>query len=116
MKWLESALDTGLKEREFWEMTIPEIQRHIDSYLRVKKRNDQERASYDYILADAIGRSVARLYSKSANMPDISELYPTLFEAEEIMAHKQQQMAELSALRFKQFAASHNKKFKEVAK
>lgn len=97
-------------------MTIPELQRQIESYNRIKKRQDQERASFDYILADLIGRSVARVYSSSATMPDISEVYPTLFDAKAIQQHKQEQMAELSALRFKQFAASYNTKFKEVAK
>lgn len=98
-------------------MTLAEIQRQIESKIRQKKIADQERASYDYILADAIGRSVARVYSSSARMPDISELYPTLFDSQEVVERKQKQRAELSALRFKQFAASYNMKFnKEVAK
>lgn len=49
-------------------------------------------------------------------MPEISELYPTLFDTREIVERKKAKQDELSALRFKQFAASHNKKYKEVAK
>lgn len=47
-------------------------------------------------------------------MPTLTEVYPTLFDAEEIEQKKQEQQAELFAIRFKQFAASHNAKFKEV--
>lgn len=100
----------------FWDMTLAELQRQIESYIRRKKQRQQEQASFDYILADAIGRSVARIYSSSATMPEISELYPTLFDSQEIAERKRLKQAELSALRFKQFAASYNKKFKEVAK
>lgn len=50
-------------------------------------------------------------------MPDISEVFPTLFDSEEAKQRKQEKKAELSALRFKQFAQSFNQKFnKEVAK
>lgn len=76
----------------------------------------QEIASHNYILADLIGRSIARVYSSSNHMPDISEAYPTLFDSKELEEKKAEKKAELSALRFKQFAASFNKKFKEEAK
>ena len=74
----------------------------------------QERASADYILADLIGRSVARIYSSSVNYPELGEVYPTLFDTKEIEQKKQVKKMELSAIRFKQFADSHNSKFKEA--
>jgi hypothetical protein len=95
-------------------MTIAEIQRTINSKIRVKKAETQERATYDYILADLIGRSISRLYSSSATYPNIGEMYPTIFDAEEIEKQKQEKQMELSVLRFKQFANSHNGKFKGV--
>ena len=98
-------------------MTIAELDRLIERKKRIQKREQQDKASFDYILADLIGRSIARLYSSSAHMPEISEAYPTLFDSEEIQEKKQEKKDELSALRFKQFAQSYNKKFnKEVGK
>lgn len=97
-------------------MTLAELERAFDSKRRVIKEQAQEKATFDYILADLIGKSVARLYSSSNNIPDIAEVYPTLFDSEEIKQKKQEQKMELSALRFKQFAASHNRKFEEVQK
>ena len=73
----------------------------------------QEIASHNYILADLIGRSIARVYSSSNHMPEIQEAYPTLFDSKVVEEKRAEQKAELSALRFKQFAASFNKKFKE---
>lgn len=95
-------------------MTIGELQRAITSKQRIRKLEAQEKAAYDYILADLIGRSVARLYNSSNKIPSIAEAYPTLFNAEEIEEKKQEQQAELFAIRFKQFAASHNKRLEEV--
>lgn len=97
-------------------MTIAEVNRYIESRNRVRKFEEQEKATHNYILADLIGRSVARIYSSSNHMPEIHEVYPTLFNAKEIEDKRAEQKAELSALRFKQFAASFNKKFKEEAK
>lgn len=66
---------------------------------------------YDYILADLIGRSMARVHSSANKMPGIEKAYPTLFDAEEL---ENRRKAELSALRFRQFANSYNQRFEEV--
>lgn len=97
-------------------MTLAELERAIESKRRIEKLRAQEKASFDYILADLIGRSVGRIYSSSTKIPEISEVYPSLFDAKVFEDKKQEKKAELSALRFKQFANSYNKKFKEVAK
>ena len=94
-------------------MTLAEVNRAIESKRRVKQIQDQEKAGFDYILADLIGKSISRIYSSANTMPDISEVYPTLFDAKEIQEKKEQQKVELSALRFKLFAKSYNDKFKK---
>lgn len=106
----------GIAEKDFWDMTIAEINRAIKSKIRMTKIEDEKRASFDYILADLIGRSVSRVYHSSNKMPSISEAYPSLFTKEEEEKAIQKKKIELSALRFKQFAQSYNTKFKEVAK
>lgn len=116
-KWLDNALDYGISEYDFWNMTIAELTRAIASKKRIQKQQAQEKASFDYILADLIGRSISRLYSSSATVPEIAEVYPSLFDSKEIEEEKQEKRNELSILRFKQFAQSYNKKFKkEVGK
>ena len=115
-KWLDNALDYGLKEYEFWDMTLAELIRELSSKKRVLKEQQRERAVFDYALANLIGRSVSRIYNSANTMPDISETYPSLFNAEEIEEKKIAKKQELSALRFKQFAQSYNKKYREAQK
>lgn len=103
----------GIEEADYWQMTFAELERKLDSIRRVKLREKQEKATFDYIQADLIGRSVARVYNSSNKIPDISEVYPTLFDNQEIQEQKQQKKAELSAIRFRQFAESFNSKYKQ---
>lgn len=99
-------------------MTISELVRAVKSKLRVKNAEAREKATYDYTLAQIIGRACGMAFGTvKTEFPDISGVYPTLFDSEEIKQRKQEKQAELSALRFKQFAESFNQKFnKEAAK
>lgn len=94
-------------------MTLAELIRAIDSYKRRYKAQERQQAAFDYILADAVGRSVSRIYSSSARMPKLYELYPSLFDSEEVQEQEQARRDELTVLRFKQFAQAHNSKYKE---
>ena len=100
-------------------MTPAEVSRYVESRQRVMKREAKEQAARDWTLADLIGRSVSRIYSKDAKLPEVWEAYPALFseERERIVEEREKRQDELSAQRFKQFAQSFNKKLnKEVAK
>lgn len=94
-------------------MTLAELTRYVDSQKRRQKQAAQETATQNYILADLIGRSIGRIYSSATKMPSIEEVYPTLFEATNIQEEIQKKKDEMSALRFKQFAQSFNKRFKK---
>jgi hypothetical protein len=97
-------------------MTFSEVERAVESYARVKKKSDREKASFDYILADLIGRSISRVYNSSNKLPPIDEIYPTIFTKDEVKVAVEEKKANLSALRFKLFAQAYNNKFKEDAK
>ena len=94
-------------------MTFAELERAMNSRRRVEKVRGQERASFDYILADLIGKSVSRIHSSSNKMPDIADAYPSLFNIEEFQEQRAEKQAELSALRFKLFAQSFNQRFSQ---
>lgn len=94
-------------------MTIAEFDRAVESKERVDKMRAKEQASFDYILADLMGRSISRIYSSSAKLPELAEVYPSLFDSEEIQQQKQVKKDELSAIRFRQFANFHNNKQKK---
>lgn len=105
-----------MNEEQFWNSTIGELKRAFASHRRVHKEKLQETATLHYQLADLIGRSISRIYNSSNTMPDISEIYPTLFDSELIKQKRQEKQAELSAARFKQFAESFNQNFNKEGK
>lgn len=98
-------------------MTLAELSRSISSKVRVRKMKAREQATYDHILGQLIGIACGRAFgSLKTEYPALDMAYPTLFDSEEIKQHKTEQKAEISALRFKQFAESFNRRFtKEVA-
>lgn len=94
-------------------MTLAELGRKLESFKRTQLQKQKDRASFDYIQADLIGRSIARIYSKEATYPDISEIYPTLFDSKEAEEQQQARRDELSVIRFKQFTDAYNNKLRE---
>lgn len=97
-------------------MTLAELNRAVEAKKRVQKEELQLKASMDYVLADLVGRSIARIHSSSASMPTLADAYPSLFSKEDEQEKIQQKKEELSALRFKQFVNSFNTRFKEEGK
>jgi hypothetical protein len=95
----------GITEREFFSMTITEIERSI----KAKKELEKRRAQFDFILADLIGRSVARVYNSENTLPTLAEAYPSLFNEQEEQEARQQAQDEMNAQKFMQFAQSFNR-------
>ena len=108
--WLETALVYGISEFDFWNMTIAEILRAVEAKQKVEKLELKQKAIYDYKLANLISIGFAH------KLPDICEMYPTLFDSEDEIQKREQKQAELSALRFINFAESFNKRFTEATK
>ena len=117
-EWLDSALDCGISELDFWNMTLAEVNRAIDSKIRMKKAEEKERASFDYILASIIAKGVQSSIVGGEGIPEITEIYSSLFtdDIEEKQIQKEKIKNDLSVSRFKQFVSLHNKKYEEVAK
>lgn len=114
--WLDNALYYGITEQEFWNMTLAELNRAVEAKKRIQKEELKAKASFDYALADLIGKSFARIYSSSASLPSLADAYPSLFDKQEMDEKLQEKKDELSAIRIKQFAQSFNNRFKEVGK
>lgn len=112
---LSTCLDAGIKEIEFWEMTPAELMRAVESKNRVEKVKVQERATFDYILAELMVSGFSCVMSGKGTFPSIAEVYPSIFgevvKAEEEKIQKQKD--NLSTLRFLQFAQSYNERHKD---
>ena len=53
-------------------MTIGEFERILESKRRTQKREAQEKAYFDYTLADLIGYSIARIFNSSNEYPSLA--------------------------------------------
>lgn len=115
-KWLDSALDMGLTEYDFWNMTIGEFDRYVESQRRLKEQELREKAFFDWTLGDLIGRSISRIYSAQSHYPEIYEAYPSIYKKEDIEQKRQEERDRLSALRLQEFADAFKKRKEEVAK
>lgn len=114
--YLETALDCGIRECEFWEMTIAELNRFIDSWKRKSKIQAQETAVHNYILAGLVTKGIASYFDSNIEFPKIEEVYSNLFneQAEETKEKQLDKVTEASVARFMQFATFHNNKYKVV--
>lgn len=117
-KMLDDALDIGISEADFWNMTFAELGRAAKSKAKLLKRQAQQQAQFDYIQAQLIVKGVAKALGDKSSYPTLEEAYCGLFDdvVKEREEQKRKQLAELSAIRFKQYANFHNKKYEEVAK
>jgi hypothetical protein len=77
---LDNALDCGISEFDFWNMTIAELDRAVASKIRIKKHEEKEKASFDYILAVLISKGVQNAVSGGDGIPEITEVYSGLFD------------------------------------
>ena len=88
-------------------MTLAEVVRwEKGAIFRLKAK-----AQFDYILADLIGISSARMMSDDVKYPSLEDAYPNLFEQtpDEIMEQKkEEEIATQNLNRFMEFAMKHN--------
>ena len=73
----------------------------------------RSKAQFDYMLADLIGVSSARMMSNEVKFPTLEEAYPGLFERkpEEVKALEEEELRiQNSTNRFLEFAMKHNAK------
>lgn len=106
---LQPSINLGLAESDFWNMTPGEIERFCKGAIW---RLEQQ-AQFDYILADLIGVSAARMMSSKVEYPAIEQVYPSLFkkEPEDIQKAKEEEIRiQNSTNRFMEWALKHNAK------
>lgn len=115
-KILGNALDMGITEKEFWNMTIAEIDRAAESYKRRYENEAKQRATFDYVLAQMISIGMNKaINGGDAEFPAIEEIYPTLF-VERAVAKKESknELKNMAfAIQLKQFSKQHNDKLKK---
>lgn len=81
---LLDAIKIGIPEREFWEMTLGEIQREADGINFRHKQRLSEQAQMDYTQAIIFGRCIGSMLDSSCTIPSFEEAYPSLVDHEAV--------------------------------
>ena len=108
----DGAMLYGLREADFWDMDIDEVLRYIDIENQRRKQSKLQTAYNIYNLADLVSGSVARLFAKGYQYPEIEDVFPDLFTNDEKEAIKQDRMNKVNTARFLQFANAYNQKYR----
>ena len=78
----DKALECGMDEDKFWNSTYGEVIRYIIAYNNKLKYDIKMSLRASHLTADLVGISVARLLNSEVKYPEITEMYPELFEEE----------------------------------
>ena len=111
MELLEQCMSIGMREEDFYNSTIKQITRYVESYNKQQENQLQEKAFFDYQLANLIGMSVARLLSKDAKFPTFEKAYPFINKDAKTEVDEEWEM-EVQHNRLREWAEQINKKFK----
>jgi len=98
------CLTAGVREAEFWEMTVGEACREYEAHR--ERRKEQARLAYSNALTT--GLFVASMFS-SKEPPKLHDIYPDLFPVDEEAEEEQKESD--SAANFINFANAFNRKF-----
>ncbi len=110
LKVLPVALDIGITEEQFLEMTIPEIDRYALSFQRRMEYQQKEKANFLYTHAVLVGNAFSKVMG-GGEFPSIEEAFPMLFDTPETQERKQKQITDISVKRFLLFKERNNAKF-----
>jgi hypothetical protein len=107
---LQPAINVGLSELDFWNMTKAEVERYLEGAVWRHKTQ----AQFDYTLASLIGNAIGCCIG-GGEFATLSDAYPSLFpkdeeETPEEIAKKEEIDTTNSVNRFLEFARKHNSK------
>lgn len=104
----------------FWNMSLPEIEDTIESYVRQEERQKKQNLLFIHFAARDIGQYVNLVLngSEDAELKELWDFFPELFKTEQKEAEKQRREQQLAVYKaqMKDFVARHNNKQKEVTK
>lgn len=103
----------SIKECDFWDMTLSEVNRYITAQVEVDKRNKRDKAYFDYTQSQLTALYISKYLFGNKFDASIFECYKPLFEKEYIDEQLQIKKDEASMARFIEFANQFNKRFKE---
>lgn len=116
MNLLQQCMSIGMREEDFYNSTLAQITRYVESYNKQQQNKLQEKAYFDYQLANLIGVSVSRLLSKNAKYPAFEKVYPFITQSTQAKDINEEWEMEVQRNRLCEWAEQMNKKFNKNKK
>lgn len=111
MNLLQQCMSIGMREEDFYNSTLAQITRYVESYNKQQQNKLQEKAYFDYQLANLIGVSVSRLLSKDAKYPTFEKAYPFINQSVQFKEVDEEWEMEVQRNKLREWAEQINKKF-----
>lgn len=113
MDLLEQCMSIGMREEDFYNSTLTQVTRYVEAHNKQQENQMQEKAYFDYQLANLIGMSVARLLSKNAKYPEFEKAYPFINQSSKSKETDEDWQMEVQRNRLREWAEQMNRKFNE---
>lgn len=113
---LQQCMSIGMREEDFYNSTLAQITRYVESYNKQQQNKLQEKAYFDYQLANLIGVSVYRLLSKNTKYPAFEKAYPFITQSKQAKEIDEEWEMEKQHMKLMEWAEQMNKKFEKNKK
>lgn len=91
---LVQCMSIGMREEDFYNSTLSQVTRYVEAHNKQKQQEMEEKAFFDWQLANLICMSVGRLMSKDAKYPKLHEAYGFLDTEENRQIREEQERKE----------------------
>lgn len=109
MDLLGQCMSIGMKENEFYELTLDQITRYVESYTKQQENKYQDQAFFDYQLANLIRIAIGGLIDKKVSFPALEKAYPFVKGTYEKEVDEQWEM-EVQRIKLREWAEQMNQK------
>ena len=107
---LQQCMSIGMREEDFYNSTLSQITRYVESHCEHKQNELQERAYFDYILATLIKTAIGGVIDKKVKFPTLEKAYPFISKDNDKETDESWEM-EKQHLKLLEWAEQMNKKF-----
>ena len=88
-------------------MTVGEVVRAIDAYEAMRR----DRAYFAYTNAMTVGLFISAMFNSGRKPPTMQEIYPELFQGDDVEEQEQKQTTDASVANFMKLANAINERF-----
>lgn len=115
MDLLQQCMSIGMREEDFYNSTLSQITRYVESHTEHQKNQLKEKAYFDYLLASLIRTVVDGLMDRRVKFPTLEKAYPFVAENDAKEVDESWEM-EKQHLKLIEWANQMNSKFEKQEK